>query len=317
MKLEAIIVNYRTADMTLDAVHALMGALERVPHSEIVVVDNDSQDGSYEKLLRGARTLRGSSRVTVLPAEKNGGFGYGVNVGVRYGLSSASPPDYFYLLNSDAFPDPSAVGELIHVFEREPSVGIAGSYIYGLDGLPHQTAFRFPSSLSELERALRLGLASKILSRWRVALPLPDSDCQVDWVSGASMMIRREVFADVGEFDEAFFLYFEETDFCLRAKKAGWSTHYVRNSAVAHIGSVSTGLKDHTRRMPQYWFDSRHHYFKKNHGHAYLTLSDLLFALGFSLWRVRRKIQRKPDEDTPALLADFIRHSLRARSLRG
>ena len=67
---------------------------------------------------------------------------------------------------------------------------------------------------------MRLGLASKILSRWRVALPLPDSDLEVDWVSGASMMIRREVFADVGEFDETFFLYFEETDFCLRAKKA-------------------------------------------------------------------------------------------------
>src|SRR6478736_5851798 len=74
MKLEAIIVNYRTAEMTLDSVHALMGALERVPNSEIVVVDNDSQDGSYQKLSRGVKALRGSSRVTVLPAEKNGGF---------------------------------------------------------------------------------------------------------------------------------------------------------------------------------------------------------------------------------------------------
>jgi len=126
------------------------------------------------------------------------------------------------------------------------------------------------------------------------------------------MMIRREVFADVGEFDETFFLYFEETDFCLRAKKAGWSTHYVRGSAVAHIGSVSTGLKDNRRRMPQYWFDSRHHYFKKNHGPMYLALSDVLFALGFAMWRVRRKIQRKPDEDPPALLADFIRHGVRS-----
>jgi hypothetical protein len=83
---------------------------------------------------------------------------------------------------------------------------------------------------------------------------------------------------------------------------------------VAHIGSVSTGLKDNRRRMPQYWFDSRHHYFKKNHGPMYLALSDVLFALGFAMWRVRRKIQGKPDEDPPALLADFIRHGVRSRT---
>jgi GT2 family glycosyltransferase len=312
MKLQAIIVNYRTAEMTLDAVRALLVALERVPDSCVVVVDNDSQDGSYEKLSRAARGMKG--RVTVLASDKNGGFGYGVNVGLRYGLTSRSPAEYFYLLNSDAFPDPSAVGELLQLLEREPQAGIAGSYIYGLDGLPHQTAFRFPSPMSELERALRLGIASKILSRWRVVLPVPDTDREVDWVAGASMMIRREVFADVGGFDEKFFLYFEETDFCLSAKQAGWSTHYVRSSAVAHIGSVSTGLKDHRRRMPEYWFDSRHHYFKKNHGKFYLTLSDVLFAVGFSLWRVRRKIQRKPDVDPPELLADFVRHSWRVRS---
>src|ERR1043165_1010306 len=112
MKVQAIVVNYRTAEMTLDAVRALLAALERLPDSEVVVVDNDSQDGSYEKLSRAARDMRGTTDVTVLASDKNGGFGYGVNVGLRYGLSSRSPADYFYLLNSDAFPDPNAVGEL-------------------------------------------------------------------------------------------------------------------------------------------------------------------------------------------------------------
>jgi hypothetical protein len=63
--------------------------------------------------------------------------------------------------------------------------------------------------------------------------------------------------------------------------------------------------------MPAYWFDSRRYYFQKNHGGAYLAASDVLFALGFSLWRLRRKIQNKPDEDPPSLLADFVEHSLR------
>jgi N-acetylglucosaminyl-diphospho-decaprenol L-rhamnosyltransferase len=317
MKLLAIIVNYRTPKMTLDAVRTLLAALEDVEGAEVAVVDNDSQDGSFEILSRGvaALTRPGGTPVKVIASGRNGGFAYGVNVGVRYGFKSKAPPDFFYLLNSDAFPDPSAVRELLALFDREPRAGIAGSYVYGSDGRPHQTAFRFPSPISEFERALQLGLASRVLTRWRVPLPLPDEDCPVDWVAGASMMIRREVFEDAGLFDERFFLYFEETDFCRRAKSRGWSTFYVRGSAVAHLGGASTGIKnDRTRRrMPAYWFDSRRHYFRKNHGDAYLAVSDVLFALGFSLWRMRRKIQNKPDEDPPSLLADFVRHSLRAR----
>jgi N-acetylglucosaminyl-diphospho-decaprenol L-rhamnosyltransferase len=315
MKLLAIIVNYRTAKMTIDALRTLLAALDDQPGAEVVVVDNDSQDGSFATLSAAARTFARTGRtpVKVIAAGKNGGFAYGVNEGVRYGLASSSVPDYFYLLNSDAFPDPNAIRELVRLFEREPRAGIAGSYVYGSDGMPHQTAFRFPSVLGEFERALRLGIASKLLYRWRVPLPLPDSDCEVDWVAGASMMIRREVFEDVGLFDDRFFLYFEETDFCRRAKLHGWGTFYVRGSAVAHIGGASTGIKDSRtqRRMPAYWFDSRRYYFQKNHGGTYLAASDVLFALGFSLWRLRRKIQNKPDEDPPSLLTDFVEHSLR------
>ena len=93
----------------------------------------------------------------------------------------------------------------------------------------------------------------------------------------------------------------------------GWSTHYVRESRVVHIGAASTGLKKKGRRMPQYWFDSRQHYFRKNYGPTYLTLSDLLFTVAFSLWCVRRRLQNKPDLDPPALLGDFVRHSVRTR----
>ena len=363
MKLLAIVVNYRTAKMTLDAVRALLAALEGIPGAEVVIVDNDSQDGSFEILSEAARTFgrQGLAPVEVIATKKNGGFGYGVNAGVRYGFSPAgaaasrceplraaaehpkgwntrrggtpegvehpegwdfaassasSVPDYFYLLNSDAFPDPNAVRELLRFFARHPRAGIAGSYVYGRDGQPHQTAFRFPSPIGEFERALRLGVASKLLGRWRVPLPIPDFDREVDWVAGASMMIRREVFEEVGFFDENFFLYFEETDFCRRARLRGWSTYYVRGSAVAHIGGASTGIKDSrsARRMPSYWFDSRRHYFRKSYGEAGLAMSDLLFALGFSLWRLRRKLQNKPDEDPPRLLRDFIRHALRARA---
>ena len=81
-----------------------------------------------------------------------------------------------------------------------------------------------------------------MLNRWIVAPDMPPQSGRVDWVSGASFMVRRQVFESVGMFDEDFFLYFEETDLCRRALSAGFETHYVRQARVQHIGSVSTGI---------------------------------------------------------------------------
>ncbi|HKQ69316.1 MAG TPA: glycosyltransferase, partial [Polyangiaceae bacterium] len=184
MQLLAIVVNYRTAALTIEAVRSLLAALGQMPDARVIVVDNDSQDGSFEDLCRTIPAFDTDGRVTIVASPLNGGFGYGVNVGVRHGLSAPSPPSHFYLLNSDAFPAPSAVSELIAFFERHPQAGIAGSHIHGTDGEPHKTAFRFPSMLSEVERALRLGVASKVLARWRVPMPAPEGDCEVDWVAG-------------------------------------------------------------------------------------------------------------------------------------
>jgi hypothetical protein len=120
------------------------------------------------------------------------------------------------------------------------------------------------------------------------------------------MLIRAEVFDEIGLFDDRFFLYYEETDFCRRALGAGWETWYLPESRVAHIGSVSTGMKNLDRPMPQYWFDSRAHYFRKNHGTGYLAVANLLWVIGFSTFRIRSVIQRKSDPGRPGLLKDFI-----------
>ena len=114
-----------------------------------------------------------------------------------------------------------------------------------------------------------------------------------------------------GLFDETFFLYFEETDLCLRAARAGHATHYVRESRVAHIGSVSTGMKTWAR-VPGFWLDSRWHYFTKNHGRAHALGATALHALGGALWRIRRVVQRKPPADPPHFLRDLMFHDLRA-----
>jgi GT2 family glycosyltransferase len=309
VKLLTVIVNYRTAEMTLRALDSLLPELAPYPTAKVVIVDNDSQDGSLGKLEAGVAARGCGARVSVVASDRNGGFAYGNNFAVRPALVSEDPPDYVYLLNSDAFPDQGAVKRLVDFLDAHPQAGIAGSFIHGPDGEYHQTAFRFPTLQSELEHTLGFGPVSRMLDRYVVALPKPSETLQVDWLAGASMMIRRQVFEAIGLFDETFFLYYEETDFCRRAQLAGWPTFYVVESSVAHIGSASTGMKDKRKRTPRYWFESRSHYFAKNHGAAYLLASNVAYVVGNSLRRVRWKIQQRPEIDAHGHLVDFIRYN--------
>lgn len=319
MKLQTILLNWRTPEMTLQALEAALEAMARVPGEwGITLVDNDSQDGS-EQRIRAAVAERaeepGWDRVRVLQSGRNGGFGAGNNHGIRDALAQPEPPQYIYLLNSDAFPAPDAIVHLLAHLDRHPETGIAGSYIHGTDGEAHVTAFRFPSFLSEVESAMHLGLVTRVLSDHVVPLGVPEGTREVDWLAGASMMIRREVLETVGLFDETFFLYFEETDLCRRAADAGFRTTYVRESEVAHIGSVSTGMKEWSA-VPDYWFDSRRHYFLKNHGHAYLTAATAGRAIAGAAWQLRRRVQRKDDRDPPGLLRGLVRHAFRSTAKR-
>ncbi len=310
-RLLVISLNFRTAEMTLRSVRAALTAMQGLD-AELLVVDNDSRDGSYETITQeiGALAAAGAP-VRAVQSGRNGGFGAGNNVGIRTGLSDGTRPDYIYILNSDAFPAPDAVSRLLQHLETHPEAGFAGSYIHGEAGGPHMTAFRFPSLWSELEGAARFGPVSRLLRRHVVPLGVPEATQKVDWLAGASMMMRQDVLDEIGLFDETFFLYFEETDLCLRAARAGYQTHYVRDSEVAHIGSVSTGMKTWAR-VPKFWLDSRWHYFTKNHGRLYAALATGMHALGGLLWRTRRVLQRKDRADPPRFLRDLIYHDLTA-----
>lgn len=307
-RLAAILLNYKTADMTIQSLAALTDELRRMGGARAIVVDNDSKDGSFERISEHVAAHGLGDLVEVIASSHNGGFGAGNNVGIRKALRWPEPPDYVYLLNSDAFPDEGAVQRMLEYLDENPHVGIAGSYVHGTDGEPHHTAFRFPSVLSELEGSLNLGMVSELLAEHVISMPIPETTCQVDWVAGASMMLRRSLLEEVGLFDETFFLYFEETDLCRRALLRGWPTVYVRESSVAHIGSVSTGLKDQTKRMPTFWFDSRRHYFLKNHGPWALWAANAAFVVGHSAWQLKRALKREQSPSRPHLLTDFLRH---------
>lgn len=305
-----IILNYKTAEMTIASIRAAVREMAGIA-GEITVVDNDSADGSFEALTEAVATEGWAGRVRVLAAGRNGGYGAGNNVGIRAGFLGGGVPDYVYILNSDAFPDPGAIRVLVDYLEAHPDVGFAGSYTHGPDGEPHMTAFRFPTLLGEFEGATRMGPVSRLLADYVVPLPVPEETRSVDWLAGASVMARRTMLDHIGLFDEQFFLYYEETDLCRRANRAGWPSVYVRESSVTHIGSVSTGAKE-WRRAPGYWLDSRLHYFTKNHGPVYAAGATLAAIVGGMLWRGRRLLQGEPNTDPPRLQRDLVAHCLRA-----
>jgi len=311
-----ILLNYKTAQMTLQAAACALRELDEL-NGALVIVDNDSQDGSFEVLTQHAKDhgwLK-DGRVQVIASGHNGGFGAGNNFGIRHGLSSGQAPDFVYLLNSDAFVDPGAVKTLVDFMVAHPHVGFAGSQLRGDDDAPHTTHFRFPSIASEFEGAIKLGLVSRALAGSVVPMAATEEPVKADWVAGASMMIRTAALDDIGLFDETFFLYFEETDLCQRGAHAGWETWFVPQSTVMHIGSVSTGMKTWAR-APRYWFDSRRHYYLKNHGRMYLAGATLARLVGGLLWRARRLVSPRPLGEPPHFLKDFVRHAI-AANLQG
>jgi N-acetylglucosaminyl-diphospho-decaprenol L-rhamnosyltransferase len=311
-RLHIVVLNYRTPELTVECLQSLVGEVARLPNTQVTVVDNASGDQSVEKIGTAIAQQGWESWITFLPLEQNGGYAFGNNAAIRPVLAS-NPPPYILLLNPDTIVRPGAIQALIDFMDSHPKVGIAGSRLEDPDGTPQQSAFRFPSILSELDGGLRLGIVSKLLANRVVAPPVSEVDCQTDWVAGASMIVRREVFEAIGLMDEKYFLYFEEVDFCLASHRAGWQCWYVPASRVVHFVGQSSGVTD-TKRQPQrrptYWFDSRRRYFVKNYGWWYAVLTEAVWATGFALWRLRRLIQRKPDTDPPQMLQDFLRNSV-------
>jgi GT2 family glycosyltransferase len=313
-----VILNYRTSRLTIECLKSLEIEVKNHHTIRVAVVDNDSRDDSSEYIQAAIVDHQWESWATLIPSDYNGGYAYGNNFAVRSALKDPNPPNYFLLLNPDTVARPGAVWELVCFMEAHPEAGISGSGLEEADGSHWPIAFRFPSLLSELDSGLRLGIVTQLLDQWVVPREMGNEEAQVDWLPGASMMVRREVFETIGLMDEKYFLYFEETDFCLQARRAGWECWYVPQSRVMHIAGQSTGVtvrNSSPKRLPAYWFDSRRRYFIKNYGWFYASITDIIWIISFSTWCVRRIVQRKPDRDPPYFLWDFMRNSIVLKSL--
>lgn len=220
-QLAVIVVNYCTAELTIRAVDALLLALSTIEGSKVIVVDNASPDASYHALSEH-RARSWGAQVDVVLTPKNGGYGYGINQGVLHARKLPKPPELIYALNSDAFVGAETLQTLLRFMDAHPEAGVIGGAVVGTDGSFQAAGFRFPSLLGELELTAQFGPLTRLLKDWSVPMGELEETMEVDWVPGSSMLIRSQVFEDAGLFDERFFLYFEETDFCKRVWASGW-----------------------------------------------------------------------------------------------
>ena len=310
MKLLVVIVNYRITDLTIECLRSLEKEIGRVPGARVAVLENGTGPQDVERIRQAIEQNRWGEWARLMAVSPNRGFPGGNNVVIREALASSDPPEYVLLLNGDTTVEPHALDALVEFMDRHPEAGIAGTRLISPDGEVQGSPFRFPGVASELDRGLRLGVVSRLIRRWSVVMsPPPTEACQGDWVSGASLLIRRQVFDDIGLMDEGLFLFFDDVDYCWNARKAGWQVWFVPQSRVIHIEGASTEIKVLKRRSTT-WFQSRRRCYLKNFGPLRAAMMDAIFIASFSLWRLRRWIQRKPDLDPPHMLSDSIRHSV-------
>jgi len=310
MKLLVVITNYRVAHLTIDCLRSIAKEIESVPGMQVAVCENGTGDDSAERIQKAIADNGWGPWCTLIVLKINIGFTGGSNILIRPALNSKNPPQYVLLLNADTLVRPNAFKTLVDFMDEHPNAGIAGSRLEDPDGTLQRSVFRFPSPLGEFEASVNLGLVSRLLGRWVVAPPVPNEVREAGWVSGASIIVRPEVFRDIGLLDEGYFTFYEDVDFCFNARKAGWSIWYVPASRVVHLVGQSTGLMvKKPKRQPAYAFQARRRYFLKNYGPLKAALADVGKILGLALWRLR-VLLGKPDFTPPHYLRDCIKHSV-------
>ncbi len=308
-----IIVNYRTADLVIAGLGALALERQTCPNLNVVLVDNDSGDGSADRFEQVIAQKSWGNWINLVRAEKNGGFAYGNNVGFENAKSWLPHIDYFWLLNPDTEVRPGATAALVNFVKENPRT-IAGSCLEDRDGTKQVCTFNFPSAISEMCSGFGLGILDRIFANKIVPRKIPEVIETSDWMAGASLLFSNDVQSELGDMDADYFLYYEEVDYLLKAQKLGVHCWYLPESRIIHEVGASTNISDTRKkqpRKPKYWFDSRRRYFLKNHGRLYLFTADLLWMVGYSFWCLRKAVTNRDELNIqpPYFLYDFFRQS--------
>ncbi len=258
-----IIVNYKTRGMVKQGLKSLRLARIRMNY-EIFVVDNASQDGLPELV----RAEFPEARLIAL--DRNIGFGAGNNIAMRKAKGK-----YVFVLNPDALVNEGAIEAMFAYMEAHPNIGVLGPKLVRPDGTRQESVHRFPTPWTPVYRRTPLGKTAKAkaeIDRYFLRDTVMYEPTEVDWFEGAAMFVRRAAIDEVGFFDERFFVYFEDADWCRRFWAAGWKVVYHPNIAITHYHRRESAdtlwfLAPFTNKVSRIHIMSAIKYFQKWKGH--------------------------------------------------
>lgn len=261
--IEIIILNRNNAPDTLACLASL--AKSNYP-ARLVVVDNGSDDGSPQAIAEAC------PHVEVLASGGNRGFAGGMNFGIAHAL--AMKAEYILSLNNDTIVAPDAIDELMRAAAQQPAAGmwIPKIYFYSKPDVIWSAGAeqrRFPPRV-------------KMRGLGRPDGPDFDRPAALDYATGCAMLIRREVFDQAGLFDEGFFMYQEDYDFCYRVRRAGWGITYVPAAKIWHKVSVSLG--GDSPRWWYHWSRSMVRLYRHTWGYSWVAFAPIL------CWMVGREV---------------------------
>jgi N-acetylglucosaminyl-diphospho-decaprenol L-rhamnosyltransferase len=286
MRLCIVIINHRTPSLVLDAVSSLDGQVDPVT-DQVIVVDNDSRDDSVPRIDAAIAQRGYGAWCSLVRAPRNAGFAAGNNVGIR-----AADADFYLLLDCETRVAPGAISTLLSEMKAHPLVGIAGPRLERPDGTAHVSCFRDHSPVSELLSAAETRPLTAALSCFDLSLAVGDEPRDVDWVSFACVLLRREVIERVGLLDEGYFMFFEDSDYCRAARETGFRVRYFPQARAVYR-AVSPGVLGATsdaqraaaprKRQPRSFYKSRARYFRKGYGPLGPWAANTCWQLGRSV----------------------------------
>lgn len=280
------IINYRTADMTIDCVRSVLDDL--AGRGQVVVVDNLSDDGSAEIIDGWIAAQDPPVPVHLVRSDQNAGYSAGHNQGM-----AAAPADHYLILNSDTLLRPGFFDAMLRALPADPAdaTGLIVPRLEGEDGEPQVNCFRFAGPASEFIRGANSGPVTRMMRRRTVALETASPDEKIHWASFACILLNRRMVEQIGPMDEGYFLYFEDAEYCLRARRAGWTIRRAPDAVAVHFRGGSGPVKALSRarkRAPEYYYRARSRFLVQAHGRRGLIAANLAWHAGRAFAQLRR-----------------------------
>ena len=270
MQISVIIVSYNVKEFLQQCILSLKTALDGIAH-EVIVVDNDSVDGSVNIIRHKF------PEVILIDNHTNGGFAVACNQGLAIARG-----ELVLLLNPDTMIQEDTIRIMIDFFKAHPEAGAAGCKILNADGTLQLACRRtFPTPAVALPKMLglsRLFPGVKAFSRYNLTYLDPDQMTEVDAVSGSFLMFRKVVYDQVGGLDESYFLYGEDLDYCYRIKKGGWKIYYEPATKIIHYKGESTKLAAFDNFIA--FYRAMDIFAGKHFGKSYSFITDIIFKFG-------------------------------------